>query len=99
MSQSYHGHEVMQLMVTSGETHTEETYTAALAAKFGKDATFFSCSADGMSPKDLLTFFRDRGKVVDVEGGFRFGACGHGHGHGDGDGHYGGHSGGGGCHH
>ena len=98
MSQSYHGHEVMQLMVTSGETHTEETYTAALAERFGAEATFFSCSANGMSPMDLLEFFRARGKVVDVDGGFRFGACGHGHGGGHGHGHGHGH-GGGGCAH
>ncbi len=87
MSQSFHGHEVMQLMMASGQTYTEESYTAALAERFGPDATFFSCSAEGMSPLQILAFFRDRGKVIDVEGGFKFGACGHGHGHG------------GGCHH
>ena len=95
MSQSYHGHEVMQLMMASGETLTEESYTAALATRFGSDATFFSCSSDGMTPMDLLTFFRERGKIVEVDGGFRFGACGHGSGNGNGHGH--GH--GGGCGH
>jgi len=90
MSQSYHGHEVMQLLTTSGEILTEESYTAALAARFGAGATFFSCSANGMTPLELLTFFRERGKVVDVEGGFQFGACGHGQGHGQGHGHGGG---------
>jgi probable metal-binding protein len=86
MNKSYHGHEVMQLMMASGETLTEESYTAALATRFGTDATFFSCSTDGMTPLELLTFFRERGKIVEVEGGFRFGTCGHGNGHGHGGG-------------
>ena len=89
MSQSYHGHEVMQLMVADTRTHTEESYVAVLAERFGPDATFYSCSESDMSPLQILEFFRARGKVVEVEGGFRFGACGHGHGHGHG----------GGCHH
>lgn len=77
---SIHGHEVIQMMVESGRTFTEATLCDAIVEKFGPDARFHTCSAEGLSPQGLIEFLGVRGKLMAVPGGFVFGAgkpCGH----------------------
>lgn len=42
---SIHGHEVLQMMISSGESYTVATLEAAIIDRFGKEVRFHTCSA------------------------------------------------------
>jgi len=66
-----HAHEVMHMMLDAGKTYTRQTFQADLAARFGPDARFHSCSIDNMTADDLLEFLVGRGKLSgDIDGEF-----------------------------
>ena len=47
---SIHGHEVLNMMIESGEQYTHASLEAAIKARFGEQARFFhTCSAEGMT--------------------------------------------------
>lgn len=68
MSNNVHGHEVMQMMMASGRAFKREELRAAIEEKYGADARFFTCSADGMTADELIEFLDVRGKFVDTDG-------------------------------
>ncbi|EMJ4789213.1 YecH family metal-binding protein [Klebsiella oxytoca] len=68
--QSIHGHEVLQMMIDSGETYTVATLEAAIAARFGKEARFHTCSAENLSAAELVAFLQKKGKFIAAEEGF-----------------------------
>ena len=65
-----HGHEVMRMMVESGEAYDERSLEAAIHARFGESARFCTCSASGMTARQLIEFLAARGKFVPVSEGF-----------------------------
>lgn len=71
MRAQIHGHEVMAMMIESGTPYTRESLRAAIVARFGADATFYTCSAEHMTPDELITFLQARGKFVAADGGFQ----------------------------
>ena len=71
MSDSIHGHEVMQMMLDSGENYTNETLETAIIEKFGSKARFHTCSAENMTAKDLVVFLAARDKFIDSGEGFK----------------------------
>lgn len=71
MATQVHGHEVMQMMVASDAVYTKETLRTAIVEKFGEEARYFTCSADGMTAAELIEFLDARGKFQAVPGGFR----------------------------
>ena len=70
MSQSIHGHEVMQFMLESGQGFTKESLREAIIGRFGVDARFYTCSAEGMSAEQLIEFLEAKGKFVSTDSGF-----------------------------
>jgi probable metal-binding protein len=70
MSDQIHGHDVMQMMVESKDTYTKESLEAAIHQKYGADARFYTCSAEGMTAKELIEFLEKRGKFVSSTNGF-----------------------------
>ncbi len=71
MPRQIHGHEVMAMMIESGKPYTRETLRAAIVARFGAGARFYTCSAEDMTPDELITFLEARGKFVAADGGFQ----------------------------
>nr|EGT0068334.1 YecH family protein [Klebsiella michiganensis] len=55
---SIHGHEVLQMMISSGESYTVATLEAAIIARFGKEARFHTCSAENLSAAELVAFLQ-----------------------------------------
>ena len=62
---SIHGHEVLNMMIESGEQYTHASLEAAIKARFGEQARFHTCSAEGMtagsvsgSKRQIYTFER-----------------------------------------
>ena len=64
-----HGHDVMAMMLESGLTYTHESLAAAIVARFGASARFFTCSASGMTAEQLIAFLEERGKFSPNAGG------------------------------
>ncbi|WP_337014560.1 YecH family metal-binding protein [Leclercia sp. AS011] len=67
---SVHGHDVLTMMIDSGEQYTEESLVAAITARFGEDARFHTCSAAEMSAAELVAFLAARGKFIPLDSGF-----------------------------
>lgn len=71
MTDSIHGHEVMHLMLELGGTFTEASLQAAMATRFGADARYHTCSAEGMDAEALIAFLKAKGKFTSQPQGFQ----------------------------
>jgi len=67
---SIHGHDVMHMMLESDQQFTTESLKAAIAARFGEDARFHTCSAQDMDASELIGFLASKGKFTPAAGGF-----------------------------
>ena len=65
-----HGHEVMHMMVNSGEAYSRDSLRSAIIDRFGEETRFFTCSADNMNAEELILFLEMKGKFHPVDGGF-----------------------------
>lgn len=65
-----HAHEVMHMMLEHGGGFSRESLARAITERFGEDARFYSCSADGMDVNAVIDFLESRGKFVAREEGF-----------------------------
>lgn len=70
MANPVHGHDVMQMMIEAGRPYSREGLRAAIVERFGADATFYTCSAEDMSPDELITFLAMRGKLLETTDGW-----------------------------
>jgi len=68
MSQSIHGHEIMQLIHEADPPLTRQTLAAEVVRRYGQDAEFHACAGGGMTLGNLLVFLADRGKVAEIDG-------------------------------
>lgn len=66
-----HGHEVLKMMLASGKAFTRESLVRDIVARFGADALFHTCSAEGLTAEQLVEFLEARGKFVPQAGGFQ----------------------------
>lgn len=64
MNGSIHGHEVMRMMVEAGRSFTESELEEAIVNRFGGQARFHTCSAEDMTPKQLIGFLKMRNKFL-----------------------------------
>jgi len=60
------------MMTASSQPYTRDSLAAAILDRFGADARFFTCSAEGMTAAELISFFESKGKFMPVPGGFAF---------------------------
>lgn len=70
MENRIHGHDVLDHMIASGATYTRESLAAAMRERFGTDARYHTCSAEGMTAEQLIAFLIARGKFCGSEAGF-----------------------------
>lgn len=68
--ESIHGHEVLNMMIASGESYTKESLVLAIENRFGESARFHTCSAENMTAAELVAFLEKKGKFVPVDAGF-----------------------------
>jgi probable metal-binding protein len=54
--ESIHGHEVLNMMIESGEQYSNASLEAAITARFGEQARFHTCSAADMTAGELVAF-------------------------------------------
>jgi probable metal-binding protein len=67
---SIHGHEVLNMMLESGEQYSIESLETAIQTRFGEQARFHTCSAENMSAAELVAFLHKKGKFIPTESGF-----------------------------
>lgn len=70
MKKSIHGHDVMHFMLENGGSFTRDSLRDAVVEHFGKDARFYTCSAQGMTAEQLIDFLAAKGKFVEGKDGF-----------------------------
>ncbi len=70
MSNEVHIHEIMKLMIDSGKNYTHASLKAAILQSFGEQATFCSCSMQGLNADQAIDFMEARGKFVPSNEGF-----------------------------
>ena len=67
---SVHGHDVLTMMIDSGEQYTEQSLVAAIIARFGEETHFHTCSAADLTAVQLVAFLAAKGKFIPQEAGF-----------------------------
>jgi probable metal-binding protein len=67
---SIHGHDVVNMMIESGEQYTEQSLVQAIDSRFGNNARFHTCSAENMTAAELVAFLAARGKFIPADEGF-----------------------------
>ena len=70
MTNQVHGHDVIEMMLSSRELYSKDSLTAAIIARFGAATRFHTCSADNMTAAELIEFLAARGKFAESPGGF-----------------------------
>ena len=65
MAKSVHGHNVLKMVLAAEKPQPREQLVEAIAAEFGADAQFHTCSVQGLSANDLLELFMGKGKLVE----------------------------------
>lgn len=68
--QSIHGHEVLQMMIASGEAYSVASLEAAIVARFGDEVRFHTCSAENLTAGELVIFLQKKGKFIAADVGF-----------------------------
>lgn len=68
MTDSIHGHAVMEMMLESRDPFTKASLKSAIEAKFGAQARFHTCSANNLTAEELIDFLAARGKFTEQEG-------------------------------
>ncbi|EPF6162354.1 YecH family metal-binding protein [Citrobacter sedlakii] len=67
---SIHGHEVLNMMIESGEPYSTASLEAAIKNRFGEQARFHTCFASDMTAGELVAFLAAKGKFVAQDDGF-----------------------------
>ncbi len=66
---SFHVHGVLDMLYSIKEALTAIEIKNKITEKFGENATFASCSNQGMNPDQVLEFLLERQKIVETEPG------------------------------
>ena len=67
---SIHGHEVLNMMIDSGESFSTASLITAIEQRFGADARFHTCSQQDLPAAQLVDFLASRGKFIPSDNGF-----------------------------
>lgn len=79
--ESIHGHEVINMVISSGRRWGRQELIAKIAELHGAEARFHTCSAQDLTGEGLVAFLDGKGKFIESEEGLAFDEsklCGHG---------------------
>ncbi|BCV37204.1 MULTISPECIES: YecH family metal-binding protein [Shewanella] len=69
MNSSVHGHQVLQLLLEQTAPIKRDDLKALMQERFGRDARYHTCSAEGMDAEALLNFLAAKGKFIESSQG------------------------------
>lgn len=61
-TESIHGHDVMHMIADADHAFSKAELITEIGKKFGENARFHTCSAEGMTAAELVDFLIARGK-------------------------------------
>lgn len=64
-----HAHEILRMMEGNTYASTQEL-RAAILSKFGEEARFHTCSAEGLDADEIVSFLTNKGKFKPTADGF-----------------------------
>lgn len=79
--ETVHGHEVMEMMVESGQRYSEASLVDEMAERFGEEASYHTCCAEGLGASELIEFLWTKGKLTGTRDSFVFDPMDQCHGH------------------
>lgn len=62
--ESIHGHEVIAVVFQAGRPLSRSEIVVQAGKRFGAEARYHTCSAEGLSAEELVGFLKDRGKLT-----------------------------------
>lgn len=65
MITEFHGRNVSAMMTAANQPFWRESLKAASIGKFGADAPFYTCSAQGVDADGIIDFLAGRGKFLE----------------------------------
>mgnify|MGYP000350777894 CR=1 FL=1 len=68
----HHGHEVLEMMIESGQSYSNQSLQAAIEDKFGLEARFYICSGGGMTASELIETLWAKDKFTGTPDAFVF---------------------------
>lgn len=71
MNESIHGHEVLDMVLAARGRLTPESLEAQVRERFGPAARFHTCSASGLTCRELIELLGLKGKLVATERGLQ----------------------------
>jgi probable metal-binding protein len=80
MPNDVHGHAVLEMILEAPDAMSRDWVLSSANARFGADATYYTCSASAMSIEDLLEFLVTRRKITiadDIVTAYRERMCTH----------------------
>ena len=79
-TEAIHGHEVMQMMMQSGQFYTRAGLIETIKERFGEQQLFYTCNDQDLTPDALISFLERMGKFEIKDDQFRMcpdGLCNH----------------------
>ncbi|WP_370977911.1 YecH family metal-binding protein [Agaribacterium sp. ZY112] len=73
---SQHVHDILDIIKQSGKNYSVAELKQAITSEFGSEATFASCSTEGMNIEQAIEFIISKGKFVPEKSGVCCGGCG-----------------------
>lgn len=70
MLSQVHGHDVMKMMLDSGQSYTKDTLLTDIINRFGEETRFYTCSAENLTADELVEFLAKREKFIETDTGF-----------------------------
>ncbi|MBP9643963.1 MAG: YecH family protein [Budvicia sp.] len=67
---SIHGHQVLEMMITSDQPYSTASLIDAITQRFGPNARFHTCSAQDLTAGALVDFLAAKGKFIPTDDGF-----------------------------
>jgi len=66
--ESFHGHEILDMLIQSPRVYTLQKLQAAIHEKYGSNVVFHACGGENMSFNDLMQYLLVRGKIAEQDG-------------------------------
>lgn len=67
-----HAHEILEMMIESGKTYSNESLSAEIVEVFGEDSTFHTCSGHGLDAHGIVEHLWGKGKFTGDAAAFVF---------------------------
>ncbi|MDQ8184670.1 YecH family metal-binding protein [Pelagicoccus sp. SDUM812002] len=67
-----HAHEILEMMIRTEKTYTNESLSAEIVEVFGEESTFHTCSGHGLDAYDIVQHLWMKGKFTGNPDAFVF---------------------------